>query len=125
MPHIQEAFVDSGASTTIWTEDSGIASQLVGVAPSKAVFQGMENGRQIQGSIQGTACCYVFDPDDVMNGQAVKITGTIVPGARASLISVWEVVEQLGFTKVIRPTKEGESGFYKTLGDGSMRGPKR
>jgi hypothetical protein len=68
MPHIHEAFTDSGASTTIWTEDSGIEQQLIRAGPSTAVFQGMENGRKIRGSVQGTACCYVFDPEDVLNG---------------------------------------------------------
>ena len=94
--------------------------QLTDVRRSSAVFRGMENGRELEGSVNGKACCYMFDPDHPGSGEGVEIRGTILPGARMSLISVSEMCEKQGFTQVIQPSYQGESGFYKEMANGKI-----
>jgi len=117
---IMSALVDSGASTSVFTDESGMEEQLIKKQRSDAVFCGMENGREVRGKVEGTACMWVFDPENVDGGSGLSLNGTIVPGMRSNLISVSHVCEQHGFTQVIRPSYEGESGFYKVVEGGKV-----
>jgi hypothetical protein len=51
-------------------------------------------------------------------GGAVQLEQTVLPNTEQPLISVSQLCETQGFTQVIRPSKEGPCGFYKTESDG-------
>ena len=113
------ALDDSGASTSAWTTASGIGNYMQNPTLSKVAFKGMEAGRTVRGGLEGQTAIWVYDPEDPASGEGITLTGTEIPGLRQNLISTFQICEELGFTKITRPSAEGPSGYYRRRDDGT------
>jgi hypothetical protein len=90
---------------------------LINQRPSELYFKGLTG--ITNGVTDGVANVYFYDPmEPATPGGAVQLEQTVLPNTEQPLISVSQLCETQGFTQVIRPSREGPCGFYKTESDG-------